>query len=535
MIFVERVVACIITLPILGLLGESFGFWTEHSAYDGLVRLVQEPYLFHSLILSVLVASASLILSLYFASNYVEQLFSRRNGDLFQLLILAMPHTALAFGFLLLLSADGVISRMIVSISGSVQPDYLFPRDSFGIGALLSLVVKETIFLTALGMSIAKTLPIDATFMVGRQGGYSRHDVWRFLLWPQIMKRLRPAFFVIFVFGLTNLEVAMILGPDQPQFASIRAYRMLQDPDDLTRQAGALGSLILLVLAILSIWVISRIFNMHLQLDRPLASRLRLRFPIKQSLSILVVSALVALLIWTGVARWPAQQVFPIWSIYPWRLISLLASPIFHTCLIGVLSSIISIAFAVFVLERQHQQNIRRINVVWWYSLWMPAFAFSSGLLAWMFLLGIAPNILVVLVSHVLIGTPFALMMLAESWYSRDSRLILLVAQSGRSKFWVLSRLWIPKMCDIFLLTFAVCFSVSCSLYTQTAILGGGRVTTLMTELVAYGAGDRRLAALAALINTFLPLICFAGSLGFGRILWRHRIGMSGGGFAIVR
>lgn len=535
MIFVERVIALTITLPILGLLGDSFGVWSEHGIEDGLIRLLEEPFLLDSFLLSLVVALASVFLSLHLASGCVSRLFFVSRTNLLQILILAMPHTALALGIVLLLSSDGVLSRWILIIFGLPTADYLFPRDPLGLGTLMSLVIKETIFITAVGLAFAKKLPIDAMLLVGHQAGFSRKIIWRKLLWPQIRRKLQPILLIVFLFGLTNLEVAAILGPDQPQFFAVRLHRMLQDPDDLTRQAGALGSLVLLSTAILLAWIMSKMYRPKLVTDRPVNHEIHLNLPVEHFFLGIVIASIAGLLIWANLLRWPSNQFFPIWSIQLSQSADLFAQPLLQTCLIGASSSIFSILIAVWVLECRLQKNIKYIHIVWWCCLWIPTLSFSSGLLAWMFVFGVPPSIFPVLLAHTLIGTPFALMMLSESWYARDQRMEIFVKQSGRSKLWAVTFLWIPKMSDTFLLTFAVCFSVSCSLYTQTVILGGGRVTTLMTELVSYGIGDRRLASLAALLNTFLPLLCFAFTASLSRLLWRHRLGMQGAGVAIVR
>ena len=67
------------------------------------------------------------------------------------------------------------------------------------------------------------------------------------LIWPQVLQLMGPAIFVVFVFGLTNLEVSLILGPDQPQLIGVRLLQLLTDPDATNRQAGAQGLLILLI------------------------------------------------------------------------------------------------------------------------------------------------------------------------------------------------------------------------------------------------------------------------------------------------
>ncbi len=95
--------------------------------------------------------------------------------------------------------------------------------------------------------------------------------------------------------------------------------------------------------------------------------------------------------------------------------------------------------------------------------------------------------------------------------------------------------IWMPRISRLLVLAFALAFAVSCSLYTQTILLGGGRIETLMTELMVTVGGERRPAAVTGLVNVLLPLIAFGLALWVNRISWRHRVGMQGDGYADFR
>lgn len=94
---------------------------------------------------------------------------------------------------------------------------------------------------------------------------------------------------------------------------------------------------------------------------------------------------------------------------------------------------------------------------------------------------------------------------------------------------------WIPRHSRLLMIASALAFAVSCALYTQTVLLGGGRVGTLMTELMATIGSERRGSALTGIINLVLPLGAFLIALGVNRSLWKHRLGMQGKGYADFR
>jgi len=153
----------------------------------------------------------------------------------------------------------------------------------------------------------------------------------------------------------------------------------------------------------------------------------------------------------------------------------------------------------------------------------------TAGLLGWLYLLGLNPGFGAVVFAHVLLALPYCLVVLSDAWLERPESERIVVAQSGLSAVQALWRVWIPKHSVSLLAAFAVAFSVSLGLYTQTLLLGGGRVETLITELVVNLSGDRRSAAAFALGNTLLPWVAFALTAWCGRMLWRNRRGMQGG------
>jgi putative thiamine transport system permease protein len=60
----------------------------------------------------------------------------------------------------------------------------------------------------------------------------------------------------------------------------------------------------------------------------------------------------------------------------------------------------------------------------------------------------------------------------------------------------------------------AVGFSVSVAQYLPTLVIGAGRLPTLTTEALGLAlGGDRRLAAVAALLLAALPLLALAAAL----------------------
>ncbi|MGB2024208.1 MAG: hypothetical protein ACPHT7_04565, partial [Litorivicinaceae bacterium] len=184
--WIERFFVLILILPILGLLDDAFGRYSGISWTQGWDRLSGEPALVHSLTLSLWVAVVSLVISLFIARAVSAKAFRMDDSQLWRSFLLAMPHSALAIGLVLALSAGGVVWRWIsVFFEVPIEQQYFFPRDPWGLGVILSLVIKESAFLTAIAIPITKRLPLQSYRVIARQAGMTDTACHHQLVWPQ--------------------------------------------------------------------------------------------------------------------------------------------------------------------------------------------------------------------------------------------------------------------------------------------------------------------------------------------------------------
>ena len=158
--WVERCFVLILILPILGLLDDAVGRYSGASGRKVGDRLSPSRLLFPFLRTLALGGCDrfSYRFIIYYAALSAQAL---RLGDfqLWRSLLLAMPHSALAIGLVLALSAGGVGWRWIsVIFEVPIEQQYLFPRDSWGVGAILSLAIKESAFLAAIAIPMTKRL-----------------------------------------------------------------------------------------------------------------------------------------------------------------------------------------------------------------------------------------------------------------------------------------------------------------------------------------------------------------------------------------
>ena len=535
--WVERCFVLILILPILGLLDDALGRYPGASWAQGWDRLSTEPALVHSLGLSLWVATVSLIVSLFIARALSAQALRLSDFPLWRSLLLAMPHSALAIGLVLALSAGGVGWRWIsVIVEVPIEQQYLFPRDPWGVGAILSLVIKESAFLAAIAIPMTKRLPLQSYRVIARQAGMTDTACHHQLIWPQVLQLMGPAIFVVFVFGLTNLEVSLILGPDQPQLIGVRLLQLLTDPDPTNRQAGAQGLLILLI-GLGVAWILCRpLLRSRAKNRLPVVwTFTRLATVLRCMLVAITSLSLASLLIWSMTLRWSVFEPLPHISLMALKNLDTLASPFWMSLLIGLITGLISIVLAVAILEYLVSKGQKRLHWVWWAFLWLPALPMASGLLAWVYFFGGSPGLWPVILGHTLIALPYVMIVISDSWFERDVRHEMLLRQSGLSIARRIVLIWLPRNSRLLMLAMALAFAVSCALYTQTILLGGGRIETLMTELMVTVGSERRSAAITGLVNLLLPLIAFVLAMCLNRLAWRHRAGMQGDGYADFR
>ncbi|MGA1207471.1 MAG: hypothetical protein ACO31Z_06860 [Litorivicinaceae bacterium] len=488
---------------------------------------VAEPALGAVWGLSTWVAVASTVLSVSCAKVLTAWLWQRPHR-LWLPGLLAVPHSAVALGLLWLLVPSGVIVRWLAWPLGWMSPpDWTFPQDPWGVGLILALTLKETVFLTVMAMAVLVQLPVQGQVLHATSLGWSSPRIFRQCVWPQVLSQLRAPILIILAFGLTNLELTLILAPDIPGLIGPRLIALLTDADPIRRAAGAVGALLLLC-------VTFALSLACLGLMRGLAwwRRLNVELPRPSQITWLGHQGLVcvggllwcaigvSLVLWAVAGPWSFQMPFPVmdWDRLGLRLLRMVTA-IRETTAMGLATALSAVIGAVWVLESMAQRHQRRVPLFWWGVLWVPALPLSAGLLSVWLMIGGQPGFWAVLFAHWLIACPYALIVLSGPWLARPSWERSVIQMSGLGPWRALRQVWVPKHRAALWLAFAVAFSVSCALYTQTLMLGGGRVETLATELVVSLQSDRRLAAVAGVANTILPAVLFvvASLLAGGR------------------
>jgi putative thiamine transport system permease protein len=455
--------------------------------------------------------------------------------------LLAMPHAAFAIGLAFLLAPSGFLVRLISPwLTGWERPpDLLLIQDPLGLAMMLALAVKEVPFLLLLALAALNHLPAAATLATARTLGYAPASAWfRFLL-PQLYPALRLPVYAVLAYGLSQVEIGLILGPTTPPPLAPLVLRWFADPDLARRFQGAAGAVMQLgiVAAGLILWRLGEAAVATVGRRALLRARrgrgerpLRLAAGAGMALSLgLAAAALLLLLLWSVAEVWRFPAALPErWSLAAATARLDTIGPAFRTTLLaGLAAALVALVLVLGCLEHESRAQLRvgrRALALLYLPLLVPQVAFLFGLQVLLLLSRLEGTWVALVLAHLVFVLPYVFLSLSEPFRALDPRLIASARTLGLSRWRVFVEVKLPVLLRPLLAAFAVGFAVSVGLYLPTLFAGAGRLTTLTTEAVALASGaDRRLTALFALLQALLPLAGFWLALWLPRFVWRRR------------
>jgi putative thiamine transport system permease protein len=505
--------------------GLDTGGWTALSA---------DAALGPALALSLWVGACSTAASLALALVIVTRLHGTRVWQRLQAALgglLALPHAAFAVGLALLLMPSGLIARLLAPLVGwDAPPDVATVQDPAGLALISGLVLKETPFLlwtiaaqlqrAGLGAQLQRQLHSAQTM------GYAASTVWWRVLWPQLLPRLALPLLAVWAYGLTVVDMALVLGPTRPPTLAVLAWEWLRDADVALNRQGAAAALLLTAAmaggALLAV-LVSRLLRpwrhaRQVRGDRP-AARLGGTAAIGLVAAGGVVYGLVAALlvfvsfagVWTFPALWPQVPSADAWlavfgSARELGVVALTAG-------LGLLAAATGLLLAVAWMETTPLHWDDRAAPLVLAPLLLPGVLFVAGLYRVTLVLGIDGSRVGLWLAHSLYTVPYALIALAPAYRGFDVRYEQTARALGRSRAAFLWRIKWPMLAAPLAAAFAIAFAVSVTQYLSTQFVGAGRHATLTTEALTLASGGQRPAMAAfALLQALLPAAVFAGA-----------------------
>jgi putative thiamine transport system permease protein len=514
-------------LPIAAALPVAVWQGLQATAWSALTTDSQLP---RALLLSVGTAVVSTLAALALTLWLVTHLYGSRAWALLTRALgplLAVPHAAFAIGLALLVMPAGVIARLLaVPLGWSAPPNWPTVNDANGIGLTLVLIFKETPFLlwnaVALLTRPELALQLRGWLASGRTLGYGDGALWWRVLWPLLLPRLAWPVLAVLAYGLTVVDLALIVGPASPPTLAVIAWQSLQDAEPARNAEGAAMALLLGILLLLCVLVLAtaasalrgawRVRATSGQRTHIAVSRAALGGTVLWLLLALygVVALLLAASSLTGV--WTFPSLLPqSWTDGAWQQVQGSAGTVGLSAALGLFATVAALVLVLLWFEATPPSWDRRVVPLVFAPLIVPSLLLMVGLYTLALPLRLDGSVSGLAWVHTLVALPYVFVALAPAWRSFDPRFEHTALALGRSRaaFWW--RIKVPMLAAPIAAALAVGFAVSVAQYLPTQFIGAGRHATLTTEAVTLASGGQRHTAAAfALLQALLPAIGFA-------------------------
>jgi putative thiamine transport system permease protein len=441
--------------------------------------------------------------------------------------LLAVPHAAMAIGLAFLLAPSGWIIRLLSPwLAGSdLPPAYGIVNDPAGIGLAIGLVVKELPYLLFMILAALSQIHAERYLAAARSLGYGPMAAWFKVILPQIYPLIRLPVFAVLAYSLSVVDMALLLGPATPPPFAVLILRWFNDPDLTMRLAAAAAALLHLgvVAAAILLWLLGeqvcrRVFRAWLTSGgrgRHAAFWRQLAALPGRIVVLLSAAALLALILWTFSARWPFPDALPrTWTLDNWRHQAMaLGQPLAASLTIALATALAALALTLACLENEQRRGLHPTQRLLWLlylPLLLPQISFLFGFQVQLVWLGADGSWLAVAWSHMLFVLPYVFLSLEDPYRALDERYARAALCLGARPARVFWRVKLPLLRRPVATAAAIGFAVSVAQYLPTLFAGGGRWPTLTTEAVALAAtADRRVIAVAAVLQALLPLLAF--------------------------
>ena len=431
-------------------------------------------------------------------------------------LLLSVPHAAFAVGLFFLMAPSGWLARGLAQLLGwASPPGWVTVQDPLGLSLALALAIKESWFLLWVFGAVLGEQVVARQMTVACSLGYSRWQAWRHILWPQLLPRLGWPLAAVLAYGLSVVDMAIILGPSNPPTFAVLTWHWLTDASLAVQAQGSAAAIAMIALLLLAVllgrWIWHMACHVH---PYPTGRRAPVitvvgrpdgaawPYQLLFGIGYLVVAVL---LLWSIAGTWFFPAFWPDGlSLDAW-LRADFAPFVTSFWLAGIVCAI-TLPIALFWLE----WGAARFNALLYLPLIVPALPLAIGQYAALLHVDLDGTATGVVWSHLLWVLPYMVLTLVGPYRSFDARLLTTARAFGRSRLHACLTVKWPLLLKPILAAVSVGFAVSIAQYLPTLFAGGGRFATVTTEAVALSAGgNRHVLAVQALLQVLLPLGVF--------------------------
>ena len=445
--------------------------------------------------------------------------------------MLATPHAAFAIGLVFLIAPSGWLLRALSPWLTGFEwpPAWSTTQDPWGLGLIVALTAKEIPFLL---WTAATQLQRDdvrqrwrAEHTLAQTLGYSPERAWWRVVWPQLAQRLYWPLLAVLAYGLTVVDMALVIGPASPPTLAVLSWQWLQDADLMVNARGAAAGGVLTVavlgaaLAWRAIQAMSACSNRRSGGRRGRVKPSRFESLALWLLGGLYAAVLLALAVGSFAGVWPFPALWPeALTTQAWDSVWASRGTVGTTLVLAFASSAIALLWCVAWLELSPRRWDNALRPLLYLPLVLPAVLWVVGLYSLALHARLEGQWSGLLLAHTVMVLPYVLLALSPAYLGFDPRAAQLSASLGHGRWAFLLRVKWPLLRRSLAASAAVGFAVSVTQYLPTLYIGAGRFATVTTEAVTLAAGAQRsLTSAYAGLQFILPVLAFALAAWLGK------------------
>lgn len=528
--------------PAIGANTISLELFTRLFALDGVWQMMWLS-LFTGLGSTLLaIAGAFLLL----AAFYRTTLLGKIQGLLSPFLV--FPHAAAAIALLFALSPSGLFARLTTfgnDVALPASSSSIFPYDEFGLSVLFALSLKELPFIILMSLSVMSQplvqKKLNGYVQVGTALGYSHIASFFKLVVPTIFAQIRLPILAVLVFATSNVEIPLILGPNNPSTLAVAIMHWFNHIDLSMRLLASSAAVVQVAVSAVALLMF---FGIELTVKRigkysivkgkrPMADSLIqwLGFGILVLYVVLFCAVVYTVVTYSFAKHWHYPALLPEGgTLLHWSTaLSAIAAPLINSLILGIAVSTTSLILVLFALESEQLKpanafTANAFSISIFLPLLVPGVAFLYGLVWFQQIVLQNAVWFHTFIAHMVYVLPYVFLSMAVAYRKFDNRYAWVAQSLGKTPSQVFYHVKLPSMIGAILVAWALGLAISFSQYLPTLLASGGTIPTVTTEAVASVSGSStRLTAVFVIIQAVMPLMGFALAWSSAAFLGKRR------------
>ena len=482
------------------------------------------------------------------ATFYQSSLLGKIQGVLSPFLV--FPHAAAAISLLFVVSPSGIFAATTTRLNAYFSHAFTTPfvneisemalpaandgtllYDGLGLSILIALSLKELPFILLMTLSVMSQplvkKKLTGYVKVGTALGYSPTASFFKLVLPTIFSQIKLPLLAVLVFATSNVEIPLILGPNNPSTLAVAIMHWFNHIDLSMRLLASSAAVVQVAVSAVAVVLFLGIERLVAYTGkRSLSGGNRyfadtaLRacgFTVMAVYIILICAVVYTVVVYSFAKQWHFPLLLPEGlTLLHWSTAtSALTTPLINTLLLGVLVSTNSLVLVLFTLESEQLKPARVVasnafSVSLFLPLLVPGVAFLYGLVWFQQLVFQNAVWFHTYVAHMVYVLPYVFLSMAVAYRKFDNRYAMVAQSLGKTPWQVFYHVKLPSLFSAIMVAWALGLAISFSQYLPTLLASGGTLPTVTTEAVASVSGSStRLTAVYVIIQAVMPLIGF--------------------------